>query len=105
MRWEPTQYLKYSSERLRLLPAARDGEHPVVGWTKGTALTPFLAALDVHAQHACVVDYTARIDVAYPRFRTAACSFRFAASLLLRCTRCGKATWPMFRKAPRILIR
>jgi trans-aconitate 2-methyltransferase len=56
----------WTTEYLHVLPAARDGEHPVVAWTKGTALTPFLAALDVQAQHAFIVDYTARIEVAYP---------------------------------------
>jgi trans-aconitate 2-methyltransferase len=56
----------WTTEYLHVLPAARDGGHPVVAWTKGTALTPFLAALDVYAQNAFIVDYTARIEVAYP---------------------------------------
>ncbi len=56
----------WTTEYLHVLPPARDGVHPVVAWTKGTALTPFLAALDSQAQQAFVADYSARIGVAYP---------------------------------------
>jgi trans-aconitate methyltransferase len=70
MSWEPTQYLKYSSERLRpaldlLARVSSVSPRTVVDLGCG-AVTPFLAALDVHAQHAFIVDYTARIEVGYP---------------------------------------
>lgn len=55
----------WTTEYLHVLPAAADGEHPVVAWTRGTALTPFLAALDVDAQAAFLADYRARIAGAY----------------------------------------
>jgi trans-aconitate 2-methyltransferase len=56
----------WTTEYLHVLPAAKDGEHPVVAWTRGTALTPYLAELDEEAQRAFVVDYTRRIADAYP---------------------------------------
>jgi len=55
----------WTTEYLHVLPAAGDGDHPVVGWTRGTALTPFLAALDAEAQRAFLADYTERIAQAY----------------------------------------
>jgi trans-aconitate 2-methyltransferase len=56
----------WATEYLQLLPAARDGEHPVVAWMKGAALTPFLAALGADARPRFVADYAARIATAYP---------------------------------------
>jgi trans-aconitate 2-methyltransferase len=56
----------WTSEYLHVLPPSSDGEHPVVAWTKGTALTPFLSALDAPAGRAFVADYTARVAPAYP---------------------------------------
>jgi len=56
----------WATEYLQLLPAARGGEHPVVAWMKGAALTPFLAALDADARPRFVADYAARIATAYP---------------------------------------
>ncbi len=56
----------WTTDYLHVLARAVDDEHPVVAWTKGTALTPFLAALDVEAQSALVADYAARIAAAYP---------------------------------------
>jgi trans-aconitate 2-methyltransferase len=56
----------WTTEYLHVLPPARNGVHPVVAWTKGTALTPFLAILDGEAEHAFLADYSARITVAYP---------------------------------------
>jgi trans-aconitate 2-methyltransferase len=55
----------WTTEYLHLLPP-RDDEHPVVAWTRGAALTPFLAVLDDAAQAAFVADYRARIVAAYP---------------------------------------
>jgi trans-aconitate 2-methyltransferase len=56
----------WTTEYLHVLAPATEGEHPVVAWTRGTALTPFLAALDAGAQRAFLADYRARIAQAYP---------------------------------------
>lgn len=56
----------WTTEYLHVLPRATDGDHPVVAWTKGTALTPFLGALEADAQRAFVADYAARVASAYP---------------------------------------
>ena len=56
----------WTTEYLHVLPPARDGVHPVVAWTMGTALTPFLEVLDGDAQKAFVADYSARIASVYP---------------------------------------
>ena len=56
----------WTTEYLHVLPASSGGEHPVVAWTRGTALTPFLAALDEEAQRAFIGDYAARVAPAYP---------------------------------------
>jgi trans-aconitate 2-methyltransferase len=56
----------WTTEYLHVLPRATDGDHPVVAWTRGTALTPFLAELDADAQRAFVGDYAARIAAVYP---------------------------------------
>jgi trans-aconitate 2-methyltransferase len=56
----------WTTEYLHVLPRVADGEHPVVTWTRGTALTPFLVALDAEARRAFVADYAARIAAAYP---------------------------------------
>ena len=70
--------------------------HPVVAWTKGTALTPFLAALDGDAQQAFVADYSARIAVAYPALPDGRVLFAVPARFHRRVReRCGKATRPI----------
>jgi len=51
----------WATEYLHVLPRATDVDHPVVAWTKGTALTPFLAALEPDARAAFVADYAARV--------------------------------------------
>ncbi|MEP7180797.1 MAG: methyltransferase domain-containing protein [Betaproteobacteria bacterium] len=56
----------WTTEYLQLLPAAGAGEHPVVAWMKGAALTPFLGALDDGAQRRFVAEYRERIAAAYP---------------------------------------
>ena len=56
----------WTTEYLHVLARAEGGEHPVVAWTRGTALTPFLAALDPDEQRAFVADYAARLRIAYP---------------------------------------
>jgi trans-aconitate 2-methyltransferase len=44
-----------------------DGDNPVVEWTKGTGLRPFLEALDEPERGRFLADYAARIAQAYPR--------------------------------------
>jgi trans-aconitate 2-methyltransferase len=44
-----------------------DGDNPVVEWTRGSALKPFLDALDEPEQSAFLAEYAARIARAYPR--------------------------------------
>jgi trans-aconitate 2-methyltransferase len=56
----------WSTEYLHVLPAGAGGEHPVVAWTRGTALTPFLAVLDAQQQGEFLRDYGARVAPAYP---------------------------------------
>ncbi|MEO8674170.1 MAG: methyltransferase domain-containing protein [Casimicrobiaceae bacterium] len=56
----------WTTEYLHVLPPASDGEHPVIAWIKGTALTPFLALLGADAQRAFIRDCAERIAQAYP---------------------------------------
>jgi trans-aconitate 2-methyltransferase len=44
-----------------------DGEDPVVKWTMGTALRPYLDALDEPRRTEFLAEYTRRIALAYPR--------------------------------------
>lgn len=43
------------------------GDNPVVEWTKGTALRPYLDALEEPERGAFLADYGARIATAYPK--------------------------------------
>jgi len=56
----------WTTEYLHVLPHAQDGEHPVVAWTRGSALTPFLAALAPDDARDFVADYGTRLARAYP---------------------------------------
>jgi trans-aconitate 2-methyltransferase len=56
----------WSTEYLHVLPHADTGEHPVVAWTRGSALTPFVAALAPDEGRAFVGDYAERVARAYP---------------------------------------
>jgi len=56
----------WTTEYLQLLPRRSDGEHPVVAWMRGTALVPFLDALDAGERGAFVGALAARIGEAYP---------------------------------------
>ncbi len=56
----------WTTEYLHILPLAREGDHPVIAWVKGTSLIPFLAALDAEGQREFVRDCTERIAQAYP---------------------------------------
>ena len=42
------------------------GDHPVVAWMRGTALTPYLSHLDSAAQREFVADLESRVAQAYP---------------------------------------
>jgi len=67
----------WTTEYLHVLPAAREDMHPVVAWTMGTTLTPFLAALDPGARQAFVGDYSVRIAAAYPVLSDGSVLFAF----------------------------
>ena len=56
----------WTTEYLHVLPPARDGDHPVIAWVKGTSLLPFTAALDATARNEFVRDCAERIAQAYP---------------------------------------
>ena len=56
----------WTTEYLHVLRASDDGVHPVVAWMKGTAMTPFLAALDGDEARAFIDDVSARVATAYP---------------------------------------
>lgn len=56
----------WTTEYLQQLPARSDGEHPVVAWTRGSALVPILGALNDADRDAFVADYASRIAHAYP---------------------------------------
>jgi trans-aconitate 2-methyltransferase len=57
----------WTTEYLQRLAPRRDGEHPVVAWMRGSALIPFVSALDAAQREAFVAGYAARIEAAYPR--------------------------------------
>lgn len=44
-----------------------EGDDPVIEWTMGTGLRPYLAPLDEAEREAFLAEYRARIDKAYPR--------------------------------------
>ena len=56
----------WTAEYLHVLPPAKDKDHPVIAWMRGTALTPFFAVLDVDAQREFVRDCAERVERAYP---------------------------------------
>ena len=53
----------WETEYLRVL----EGDDPVVEWTGGTGLRPYLEPLDADERGVFMADYTARIARAYPR--------------------------------------
>jgi len=53
----------WESEYLHVL----EGDNPVVEWTKGTALRPYLDALDESQRAGFLAAYSARVAAAYPR--------------------------------------
>ena len=77
----------WTTEYLHVLPAGVDGEHPVVAWTRGTALTPFLALLDAEAAQAFIEDYRIRIAAAYPPLADGRVLFPFRRQFLVALRR------------------
>lgn len=84
----------WTTEYLHVLPAASDNVHPVVAWTRGTTLTPFLAALDGSEQRAFLRDYTARIELAYPPLVDGRVLFAFRRLFVVAVRRHEAATPP-----------
>ena len=67
----------WATEYLQLLPRRPDGEHPVVAWMRGTALLPFLGALEEAERKAFAGEFAARIEAAYPRRADGSVPFPF----------------------------
>ena len=68
---------------LHVLAARPDGEHPVVAWLRGSALTPFTSHLAAPLAEAFVADYAARIEQAYPRRANGTVLFPFSRIFLI----------------------
>ncbi len=68
---------------LQALKARADGEHPVVAWNRGAALTPFLAALTPGDCAAFIADYAARIAEAYPAGTDGALLYPFSRVFII----------------------
>jgi trans-aconitate 2-methyltransferase len=73
----------WTTEYLHVLPAGDGSEHPVVAWTRGSALTPFLELLDAAATAAFLADYTACIAAAYPRLADGRVLFPFKRRFII----------------------
>lgn len=73
----------WATEYLQQLPARADGEHPVVAWMRGSALVPFVSALEPGEREAFVADYAARVTSAYPIRRDATVLFPFRRLFIL----------------------
>lgn len=56
----------WTTEYVHVLGQKPDGEHPVIAWMRGTALTPYLSQLDANAQVEFVADLAARVAPSYP---------------------------------------
>ena len=80
----------WTTEYLHVLPAGADGEHPVLAWTRGTALTPFLALLDAERQRAFLDDYRVRVEAAYPRREDGSVLFPFRRQFIVAVRRDGR---------------
>lgn len=70
---EPAYYYDLLAPRARLLDIweteychVLEGDNPVLEWTKGTLLRPFLEALDDGTRPSFLRDYGSRIKAAYP---------------------------------------
>jgi len=56
----------WTTEYLQHLPGRTDGEHPVLAWMRGTALLPFMNALDESAQREFATGLSEHLTTAYP---------------------------------------
>jgi trans-aconitate 2-methyltransferase len=56
----------WTTEYLHVLAPKPGGDHPVVAWMRGTALTPYLSELDAAAQREFVAELESRVAAAYP---------------------------------------
>jgi trans-aconitate 2-methyltransferase len=56
----------WTTEYLQQLSRRDDDEHPVLAWMRGTAMLPFMGALDAAAQRDFAADFGHRLAVAYP---------------------------------------
>lgn len=57
----------WTTEYLQPLAARADGEHPVLAWMRGSALLPFLEALDADEGRAFAAALAGCLEAAYPR--------------------------------------
>src|SRR5262249_49272240 len=73
----------WTTEYLHVLPPAQGGDHPVVAWVKGSALTPLVAALGPDDGRAFVADYALRIARAYPLRREGGVLFPFRRTFIV----------------------
>jgi trans-aconitate 2-methyltransferase len=56
----------WTTEYVHVLAQTPAGEHPVIAWMRGTALTPYLSQLDANSQREFVADLHASVAPAYP---------------------------------------
>ena len=84
----------WTTEYLHVLAPKPGGEHPVVAWMRGTALTPYLSELDSQpsANSLRTSKHVSRRRIR--RSRTAGCCIRFGAGSSSRRAAIGKATGP-----------
>ena len=73
----------WETEYLQVL----EGEDPVKEWTKGSALKPFLDALEGKARAAFEADYAARVRAAYPKSADGRTLFPFRRLFLVALRR------------------
>ena len=84
----PTRIDLWSTEYLHVLPAADDGEHPVVAWTRGTALTPVPGARSTPISRRAFLDeYRDRVAAAYPPRPDGTVLFAFRRQFLVATRR------------------
>lgn len=72
-----------------------EGADPVVEWTKGTALRPFLDALDAETCAAFLADYSRRVGAVYPPEPDGATLFPFRRLFIVAVARRGAGRAPM----------
>jgi trans-aconitate 2-methyltransferase len=77
----------WTTDYLQHLPRRDDGEHPVLAWMRGTALLPFLAALDDAGKRAFAADLAQRLAAAYPPRDDGSVLFSFRRLFIVATTR------------------